>query len=272
MIQLKIFVSIYFLVFLSFETFAQIAMVNGRVMRVEDLKNSLQTLSNSQRKVIESNQSYKVKYVNHLINNELMAAEAEKIGLDKTASFKNKLEAAKRDLLAQEYLMSRLAEATGDQALRKYFYSHRDKFSNLEVRVAHILFKTDDKLKAKQVLKDALSGTGFDVLAKKHSIGPSASKGGDLGFVGKGMLVPELETVAFSAAKGKVYPRLLHSSFGWHILKVIERKGKDKAAFAEKREMVRGLRKEEVKNELVLGLRKKAGVRVFDEVLRSANL
>ncbi len=83
------------------------------------------------------------------------------------------------------------------------------------------------KKQAEEVLQKALAGEDFSQLAKENSAGPSAEKGGDLGFFKKGDMVPEFEKVAFSEdlKAGEVYPELVKSDFGYHIIKKLEEKG-----------------------------------------------
>jgi len=84
------------------------------------------------------------------------------------------------------------------------------------------------KQKAADILKKALAGEDFAQLAKDNSEDPgSKDKGGDLGFVKKGAFVPEFDTVLFdpSFKDGAVWPQLVESQFGWHIIKKIEQRG-----------------------------------------------
>ncbi len=86
------------------------------------------------------------------------------------------------------------------------------------------------KKKAGDLLKKALAGDDFAKLAKENSQDPgSKEKGGDLGFVKKGAFVPAFDKVLFDSSfeDGTVYPKLVESSFGWHIIKKIETKKVD---------------------------------------------
>ena len=101
----------------------------------------------------------------------------------------------------------------------------------LQVRAGHILFKTADKdekneeevqRQAEEVLTQVKSGGDFAALAKKHSEDTSAEQGGDLGFFGRGEMVPEFEQAAFSLKVGDT-SGLVKSAYGFHIIKVTER-------------------------------------------------
>jgi protein-export membrane protein SecD len=86
----------------------------------------------------------------------------------------------------------------------------------------------DVKAKAQDILNKALAGEDFSQLAKNNSQDPgSKDNGGDLGFAKKGTFVPEFDKVIFDSnlKDGEVYPSLVETQFGWHIIKKIEQKG-----------------------------------------------
>lgn len=98
-----------------------------------------------------------------------------------------------------------------------------------QVRASHILIKTEQgkdeataRKEAEEILAKVRGGGDFAQLAKEHSDDPvSAAKGGDLGFFGRGQMVPEFEQAAFSLQPGQVSD-LVKSPFGFHIIKVTE--------------------------------------------------
>jgi len=90
-----------------------------------------------------------------------------------------------------------------------------------EVHAAHILVKSEKK--AKKVLDMINSGQSFAEMARKHSICPSSKNKGDLGWFGKGQMVPEFEKAAFEGQKGKVMGPV-KTEFGCHLIKVIDKK------------------------------------------------
>ncbi|WNB91451.1 peptidylprolyl isomerase [Bacillus sp. NEB1478] len=135
-----------------------------------------------------------------------------------------------------------------------------------EVKASHIL--VDDEKTAKEVQKKLNEGGDFAKLAEEYSKDPgSKSKGGDLGYFGKGAMVPEFEKVAFTLDKGEVSD-LVKSDYGVHIIKVTdkrENKFEDKKAQIEKE-----LKQQKAKpiTEILEKLRKKADVEIKDKVLK----
>jgi peptidyl-prolyl cis-trans isomerase C len=90
-----------------------------------------------------------------------------------------------------------------------------------QVKASHILVKTEDQ--ANDILKRLAAGEDFAALAKRFSKCPSGEKGGDLGWFGKGMMVPGFEKTAFEADEGKVSGPV-KTQFGYHLILVTGRK------------------------------------------------
>jgi len=113
-----------------------------------------------------------------------------------------------------------------------------------QVRASHILLKTEGKdeaavkAKAEDVLKQAKSGADFAELAKKYSEDEgSAKNGGDLDYFGKGKMVPEFDQVAFTLAPGQISD-LVKTQFGFHIIKVVDKKPAKVSTLAEVRQQI----------------------------------
>lgn len=90
-----------------------------------------------------------------------------------------------------------------------------------QARASHILVKTEDD--AQRIMKRITDGEDFAAVAKRFSSCPSRKNGGDLGWFGKGQMVPEFENIAFSEEVGKVVGPV-KTQFGFHVIKVTGRK------------------------------------------------
>lgn len=90
-----------------------------------------------------------------------------------------------------------------------------------QVRASHILVKTANE--ALQIKKELDNGGDFAYYAELYSICPSGQKGGDLGYFGRGQMVPEFEKKAFTLPVGEISAPVF-SPFGWHLIKVTDRK------------------------------------------------
>jgi peptidyl-prolyl cis-trans isomerase SurA len=150
----------------------------------------------------------------------------------------------------------------------------KSESEDAEVHARHILVQVDAKATPEQVEsahKKALAlaqearepGVDFAELAKKKSEGPSASDGGDLGFFRRGVMVPAFERVAFTLQEGEV-SEPVRTQFGWHVLKVEERRSVDVPDFdkvkAELESKLKLQKTEKYVEQYVQELRQKASV------------
>ncbi len=130
-----------------------------------------------------------------------------------------------------------------EDQLRRYYQANLEKFTDaMEVRLQQIFFPLSPNAspgevetirgEARAVLERARKGDDFTDLAKKFSRGPEASEGGLLGWFKHKELMPELEAVAFRLKTGEISD-LLRSPAGFHILRMLERKGGEARPFAE---------------------------------------
>lgn len=143
--------------------------------------------------------------------------------------------------LLQDEVMSKIEIKPSD--ISAFYEKNPDKFQQPEsVHAAHILIivppqadataKAALKARAEEALKAARSGKDFAALARQYSQDGSAQHGGDLGFFPKGQMVPAFEKVAFSLKPGEISD-LVETQFGYHIIKVIEKKSGGTVPFAQ---------------------------------------
>ncbi|WP_395026750.1 peptidylprolyl isomerase [Comamonas odontotermitis] len=161
-------------------------------------------------------------------------AAAIKIAIDKVLS-----DAYLQKFNAEHKPDTKLAEAQAKAA----YAAKKETFKAPEqVHIAHILVmsKDDDdaaaKAKAEKLLAEAQAGADFAQLAKDNSSdASSAVKGGDLGMVSHGRMVPEFETAAFALDKPNQLSPVIKTQFGYHIIKLFEKKPARTMSFEEVR-------------------------------------
>jgi len=145
----------------------------------------------------------------------------------------------------------------GEDEIRYYYDSHIDEYEHPEsVHARHILLKTEEE--AKNVLEKARAGEDFAELAKQFSTGPTKDTGGDLGSFERGRMVQEFEDAAFALEAGGISD-VVKTQFGYHVIKVEERK----EPYTEEFDSVR----EDVKKKLLI---ENAKSNAYDEALLAA--
>jgi peptidyl-prolyl cis-trans isomerase C len=164
-----------------------------------------------------------------------------------------------------------------DAEARDFYAKNPDRFKEEEsVRASHILVRVDPnadaatKAKAKStidtVLKKAKAGEDFGKLAQNYSQDGSAAQGGDLNFFPKGQMVPEFSNVAFALKTGEISD-VVTTQFGYHIIKVTDRKPGRVVPFEEAQAQIKqfleGQKKQQHADSFIDGLKKKAKIEIL---------
>jgi peptidyl-prolyl cis-trans isomerase C len=186
---------------------------------------------------------------------------------------------ARVDLSVTKLMDAEVATVPGpsDAEAKDFYGKNPDRFKEEEsVRASHILIRVDPnadaaaKAKAKatieSVLKKAKGGEDFAKLAQQYSQDGSAAQGGDLNFFPKGQMVPEFSNVAFSLKPGQISD-VVTTQFGYHIIKVTDRKAGRVVPFEEAQPQIKqfleGQKKQEHADAFIDGLKKKSKIQVL---------
>lgn len=213
-----------------------LATVDGETITSDDVKVIEEIMGESLKQVPEANRGPLL--VNILIETLLVAGQAERDGVADSESFKRKLRwrrlQALRDAYVEKEIDSRIAEAD----VKQYYDSLIQQMPpQEEVHARHILVKTEDEARA--LIGKLDDGADFAELAKQNSTGPTAPNGGDLGYFAKGRMVPEFEQAAFAMKPGEVSKAPVKSQFGWHVIKIEDRRMAPPPPFDEVKARVR---------------------------------
>jgi parvulin-like peptidyl-prolyl isomerase len=181
-----------------------------------------------------------------------------------------------RQRLLIEKVINRVSQVTSsvdEKTMRQYYEKHREQFLVTEqVRVRQIVVK--DRKDAESMLRKLKRGDSFDALAKRHSLGPEAEEGGDLGFFGRGEM-PEEFDVVFSLQEGE-FSDIVQSPYGFHIFQVVAKRGQSELDFAQVKGQIRNviMREEADKTFQVWlkSIKKKADITVNKNALEGIGL
>ncbi|MEE2645124.1 MAG: peptidylprolyl isomerase [Myxococcota bacterium] len=155
------------------------------------------------------------------------------------------------NLILKALLAVDSSAAVTDEELQRYYDQNQNRYQSKEqVHARHILIKVAQdadeaaveaaKQRALAALKRAREGEDFAALAGELSEGPTKSRGGDLGFFGRGQMVPPFEKAAFALEANKI-SEPVRTRFGWHIIKHLARKAGSTKSFDEVKESIRKL-------------------------------
>jgi len=249
-----------------------IAKVNGVEIHASDLAVAEDEAGQIPPMSPEAKTDYLVQFMADMI---LVSKAAEAKKMDTTADFKRKVAFARNKLLMEELLTSVGKEALTDQAMHQvYDEAVKQMGQEMEVHARHILIRAapgdekaskeaEDKIKA--VIVRLKKGEDFEKVAKEVTEDPSGkANGGDLGYFSKEQMVPEFSEVAFKLDKGQISDPV-HTQFGWHVLKVEDKRLKPVPKFEEVKAQIEQYVTRKAQAELVQKLRADAKIERTDK-------
>jgi len=249
-----------------------LAEVNNGSITTGDFDRELKNLPEYLKAMADTPQGRK-EMLDTMIIRELILQQAAKDGLDKGAEIEEKLQDLKKRLIVESFLKKKVeAESkVSDEDLKKFYEQNKDKFkSGEQIKASHILVKTEKE--AKDILAKLKSGGNFEELAKKNSVDSSAAKGGDLGWFGKGSMVPAFEKAVLALKEGQISD-VVKSDFGFHIIKLTGKRPAGIRPFEEVKEQIKGAimptKQQEVFQKIKDELKKTAKITIKEDVLNS---
>ncbi len=210
-----------------------LAKVDGTVITKEDFLNKINRVPEWARDRFQSEQGKK-EFLDELVKEQLIYKDAVKNGLDRDEEFKRDLEEFKKMTLIKIVLEKEVEKKAklDPKEVKDFYDKNTDKFTiGTEIKAKHILVDSEDM--AKNIVKKIRQGESFSKLAEQYSKDKATAKnGGDLGFFGRGRMVPEFEAVAFNLKIGEI-SGTVKTRFGYHIVQVTDRKEGRAGSFEE---------------------------------------
>ncbi|NKB22493.1 MAG: peptidylprolyl isomerase [Alphaproteobacteria bacterium] len=236
-----------------------VATVNGVSIMESDISGFYNTLPPQYKQVPYA--QIRNQLVERMVEQTLVADAARKAGLHEDPDVKQRILAIERSLLNEAYL-SRImkAELTEAKVRDAYQKSIALQPKREEVHARHILVKT--KAEADAIVTQLKKGADFIKLAKEKSTGPSGKNGGDLGFFGAGQMVPPFSKAAFALEKGQITDTPVKTQFGYHVIKVVDRRVAGQANYEQASAKIRAGLQDKIFERIMTGLRAKAKIEI----------
>lgn len=215
---------------------ATVATVNGTKIDSAEIDQVLMqgTQGRFNTLPVEKQNELRQKVIDGMVTQELVYDDAKKMGIMDSPEYKMELESVlkriKKQLAAKVWEKKQFDKVElSEKKIKEYYKNNPQEFTEKEkVHARHILVKTEDE--AKKIISElkGLSGKKledkFVELAKSKSTGPSASKGGDLGYFSHGQMVPEFDKAVFSMKVGTITPKAVKTQFGYHVIYLEDKK------------------------------------------------
>ena len=200
--------------------------------------------------------------IDSLIDTKLSVAQARREGFDKKAEVVRRLTRIEDQVLQRAYLEEKIEEGMSEDAIKGAY----EKFvaelkGGEEVRASHILVETEAQ--AKELIVELSGGADFFELAKAKSIGPSADKGGDMGFFKRENMVAEFADAAFALKDEETTQTPVRTQYGWHVIQVVERRKARPPLFEEVEAEVRNALTRDIGINIMKSLRAGAEIKRY---------
>ena len=201
--------------------------------------------------------------VEYSIAAQLLSEEAARAGYGERPEVARALDAARRDTLYNAYVADLSQQVAGDDAIAAAIAEGKFGITvPVETKARHILVAEEDEAKA--LIEQLDEGADFAELAKEHSTGPSGPGGGDLGWFTQDQMVEPFSVAAFAMEPGSHSAQPVKTQFGWHVIKVEDRR---ENAEAVRSEMANALMEDAIEAKITK-LRDEADVVILHEPTR----
>ena len=198
-----------------------VATVDGAEIQLDEILDLIEQLPPEYQN--EPLTNYYDQMVDRVINVRLAAKAAEKSALSDDPEVIEDMRVAAQKVLADYWLRAEIAKSLTKEAIDKAYDAYvSDTASRKEVKASHILVA--DEQTAVSAIQKLEEGADFAELAREISTGPSGPNGGDLGYFGRGAMVPVFEQAAFALDVGSFTSAPVQSQFGWHVIKLLDKR------------------------------------------------
>lgn len=238
-----------------------IAVVDGGEIRYSEFTEAQQFLPDQYRSL--PLQAIYPVLLEQLIEVRLVVAAARKENLQDDETVRERMARIEEQVIREVYLTRYVSNAVTEDALRQRY----DEFvaglpPEDEISARHILVETEEDAAA--VIEEIGTGADFAEVAKDKSIGPSAGSGGDIGYFTSDQMVPEFADAAFALQPGEMTDAPVKTSFGWHVIKVEDRRQAPPPGFEEIRDQLFAEMSSTAMTELIESLRDAARIERFN--------
>jgi peptidyl-prolyl cis-trans isomerase C len=215
-----------------------VARIGDKVITLEEFEKEVESLPDFYKPLLLEPKA-KREFLEKLIDREILLLEARKAGVYEREDVRRKIEECEKGVILDAFLSQILREKdeVTEEEAKRYYDEHKEEFfMNESIRVRHIVVRTLEE--AKEIKKRLEQGEDFVELAKRYSISPSGKWGGDLGYIQRGQVGKEFEKAAFSLKRPGEISDIVKTTFGYHIIRLEDRKPPRQLSFEEVRDKI----------------------------------
>jgi peptidyl-prolyl cis-trans isomerase C len=238
-----------------------VARVDGSAIHLSDVEAAVRGLP-EQFRAMPPQMLFPIM-LDQIISQRVLTNAARKLNLQDTPEVRARVARAEEEALQQALLAREIGPLLTDQALRaRYEKDIASQPQEAQVRARHILLQTETE--ARNAIVALQAGADFATLARERSRGPGAAEGGDLGFFKKEEMPDAFAEAAFALEPGQFTTTPVRTQFGWHVIKLEERREEPRPTFEQAEEELRRAIIDEAATRVIERLRAEASVQRFN--------
>jgi peptidyl-prolyl cis-trans isomerase C len=235
-----------------------VATVNGTEIRKSEVVESARSLPPEYQAQIDQ---ILPALVERYVDLKLLDGRAASSNLQEDPEVKETVAKLEQDVIREVFLRRYLKERVTDEVIQARYQEFLKKNPpQPEIHARHILVPTKEE--AQKAIQDIKSGKDFSAVATELSKGGSAQNGGDLGYFVKDDMVPEFAEAAFAMKPGEVSQEPVQTQFGWHVIKVEDRRDRQPPSFEEVKPTLENEAQQEIVTALLKELREGAKIEI----------
>ena len=247
--------------FAAIPVFAQekiaVGTVNGQTIFLDEVMQLTEQLPDEYRR--QPIENIYPNLVDEITNTKLAATAAKEADLQNNELVIDAIRIASERILAEAYFATEVRKIVTDEEIQSaYDRFVSDSDSREQISARHIL--VNEEAEAIDLIAKLEGGADFAALAQEFSTGPSGPKGGDLGYFGRGQMVPDFEAAAFELEIGTFTSRPVQTQFGWHVIKLEDKRTQPAPSL------------DEMRSQIAQGLSQQALARLIEELRKDAEI
>ena len=238
-----------------------VATVNGHDITRADVFRFIERMPEQSRRMPIQN-LYPMAF-EQVINAKIVEKKMDKGALERDAKFVERMEQAKDQIMRGVFIENEVSKRVKESEIKEAYEAFAQGFeAPEEVRARHILVK--DEAKAKEIIAAIKDGGSFEALAAENSMDGTAQEGGDLGYFTRSDVVKPFGDVAFTIDLGKVHDTPVKSEFGYHVVKVEDKRTRPTPTLEQIRGQIEAQLRRSEAGEMLEEWREQAEITRFD--------
>jgi peptidyl-prolyl cis-trans isomerase C len=249
-----------------------VAKYSGKEVRKSYVEEKVKSMLNGElpygkKDIMELDPQVREQIIRSVVMSEIVTKKAKDSGIDNNSDVKKKIEIAKEQVVQNEYLVQEAKKLVTDSMMKESYSKFAESLKGKEeFKLSHLLYQ--DEKEATEAAKEFKADVAkFDAKIKELADKKEQNKGGELGVFKTGEMFPAIEEKVKNVKAGGISDPV-KTDFGWHVLKIDQRKNIAVPTYEEKKEEIRNSLERMQVQKVIENLVKSVGLEVIDPVTK----